>query len=73
MDNYTIDVALIEELQMISNTKELNKIFSKAMKAIVGGQEVILSRFADGRNQPFDIISTEADLAAYKDGVFKYL
>jgi hypothetical protein len=73
MNRYTIDVSLIEELQMINNKEALNKIFFKATERIVGGDEVILARITKGSMQAFDSITTEADLAAYKERVFKYL
>ena len=74
MPEYVINVAQVEELQMIKDKDELEKIFSRAKSIIVQGGEVILARKSrDGKVERFDEISTEPDLAAYKKTVFKYL
>ncbi|HEX2534792.1 MAG TPA: hypothetical protein VHK69_13695, partial [Chitinophagaceae bacterium] len=69
-----INVTEIEELQTIGNTDALGRIFSRAERTIIGGEKVILvRRHADGRTDKFDELSTEKDLAAYREQVFKYL
>jgi len=74
MPEYTIDVSKIEELQMTSGIPELEKIFLTAQSTIVQGLPVILERKnADGSFYKFDELTTEADLATYKETVFKYL
>jgi len=74
MPEYIIDVSKVEDLQMISNTVELNQIFTKAQSTVVQGGTVVLTRQnPDGSTYRFDEITTEADVNTYKDSVFKYL
>lgn len=74
MKDYTIDVTKIEELQTISNTNELELIFSRAKSAIVNGAKVILTRKeASGTVNKFDEMDTLEDLEAYRERVFRYL
>lgn len=74
MDDYTINVTQIEELQTISNTDELKNIFARAKSAIVNGAKVILVRKeSSGAVNKFDEIDTLETLEAYRKGVFKYL
>lgn len=74
MFEYIIDVSEIEELQTIENKDALDIIFSKAERTVIGGGIVTLARKTqDGKTSKFDEISTEADLAQYKESVYKYL
>ena len=74
MDDYTINVTQIEELQTINNTDELEIIFARAKSAIVNGAKVILVRKGtSGKAAKFDEMDTLAILEDYKKGVFKYL
>lgn len=74
MNDYVINVTQIEELQTISNTDELEKIFGRAKSAVVNGAKVILVRKeASGKTNRFDEIDTLEDLDKYQKGVFKYL
>ncbi|NTS42855.1 hypothetical protein HRG84_18350 [Flavisolibacter sp. BT320] len=74
MNDYVINVTQIEELQTISNTDELEKIFGRARSAVVNGAKVILVRKeASGKTNRFDEIDTLEDLDNYQKGVFKYL
>jgi hypothetical protein len=74
MQDYTINVTQIEELQTISNTDELENIFARAKSAVVNGAKVILVRKeANGTENKFDEIDTLDTLEAYRNGVFKYL
>ena len=74
MNDYTINVAQIEELQTINNVDELENIFTRAKSAIVNGAKVILVRkYATGKSFRFDEIDTLDTLATYRKGVFKYL
>ena len=73
MQEYTIDVSKIEELQTISNTKELDTIFERAKSTIVNGEKVNLVRKMQGQHQKFDEFTTLEELATYKKGVYKYL
>ena len=74
MQDYTINVSKIEELQTINNTDELEMIFARAKSAVVNGAKVILVRKEfSGKVNKFDEIDTLDALEAYKAGVFKYL
>jgi hypothetical protein len=74
MEDYTIDVGRVEELQMINDIQELEIIFKKAKSAIVNGATVHLARKNIARElNPFDHISTLPDLSSYKKSVYKYL
>lgn len=74
MRDYEINVTQIEELQTIRDTDSLDKIFDRAYKTVVGGASVILlRRNGPGKAEKFDELTTEGDLAAYKERVYKYL
>lgn len=74
MPGYVINVAQVEELQMINDKDELEKIFTRAKSIIVQGGTVVLTRQSrNGKVDRFDEISTEPDLNTYKARVFKYL
>jgi len=74
MQDFTIDVGSVEELQMIDDVGELDSIFSKAKSAIVCGAIVHLARRnKDGKLIPFEHLTTLPDLSAYKKTVYKYV
>lgn len=74
MQEYSINVGEIEELQMIKDTDRLDQIFARAKSTVVQGGSVFLVRHnPDGTTYNFDEISTEPDLENYKNSVFKYL
>jgi len=74
MQEYEINVAKVEELQMVNNVVELEQIFVRAKSVVIQGETVVLIRQnADGSTYKFDEITTEADLENYKQTVFKYL
>ena len=74
MQDYTIDVSKIEELQMINDVQELDWIFQKAKSAIVCGAVVMLARKnIECRFVPFEKLTALSDLALYKKTVYKYL
>lgn len=74
MQDYVINVTEIEELQTIRDTDSLDHIFSRAKTTVVGGAAVILVRKKPGgKAEKFDELSTEADLAQYREKVYKYL
>lgn len=74
MTDYEINVTQIEELQTIKDTDSLDQIFDRAYKTVVGGASVVLVRKnGSGKAEKFDELTTEDDLAAYKDRVYKYL
>jgi hypothetical protein len=71
---FSINVQQVEELQTIGNRDELESIFDKARRMVVGGGIVVLERHSPGGEvSRFEEISTEADLASYQQQVFKYL
>jgi hypothetical protein len=74
MANYIINVAQIEELQMLNDRQELDAIFRRAQSAVVGGEIVALVRHnKTGESYRFEEISTLEDLNAYKKNVYKYV
>jgi hypothetical protein len=74
MQDLIINVNEIEELQTIKNIDELDKIFTRAQRTVIGGGTVqLIRKEANGQSNKFDEITTEDDLAAYKKSVFKYL
>jgi hypothetical protein len=74
MPEYVINVAQVEELQMINDKDELEKIFTRAKSTIVqGGTVVLVRKSRGGKVERFDEISTEPDLKIYRTSVFKYL
>jgi hypothetical protein len=74
MEDYTIDVTQIEELQTISDTDELEIILGRAKTAVVNGAKVLLVRKeVSGEVNRFDEIDTLEDLETYRETVFKYL
>lgn len=74
MNDYTIIVGQIEELQMLNNTVELETIFSRAKSAIVNGARVMLVRKeVNGKSAKFDELDTLERLEEYRRQVFKYL
>ncbi len=71
---FMIDVAKVEELQMINDIAVLDKVFTLAKSTIIQGGVVVLARISKaGKAERFDEISTEPDLEVYKKTVFKYL
>jgi hypothetical protein len=74
MNDYTINVGEVEELQTISNADELEKIFARAKSAVVNGAKVILARKeSTGKLNKFDELDTLEAIEKYKAQVFKYL
>lgn len=74
MEDFVIVVNRIEELQMISDRQELELIFEKAKRTIIGGQEVILVREnRDGKKDRFQSFSNEKDFEEYRKQVFRFL
>lgn len=74
MEDYTINVTEIEELQTLKDNDALDNIFTRAKSAIVNGAQVQLIRKGFGSSQePFDSITTLEDLEKYRKGVLKYL
>jgi hypothetical protein len=74
MAEYIINVAQIEEYQMLNDRKALDAIFRKANSTVVGGEVVALVRqTANGQSYRFEEITTQEDLNEYKKKVYKYV
>jgi hypothetical protein len=73
MEDFIIVVNRIEELQSTENRQELELIFDKAKRTIVGGQSVILVRDNNGKLEKFDTFSNEQDFEEYRKQVFRFL
>lgn len=73
MEDFVIVVNRIEELQSTENRQELELIFDKAKRTIVGGQSVILVRESSGKREQFDVFSNEHDFEEYRKKVFRFL
>jgi hypothetical protein len=74
MEDYTINVTQIEDLQTIRDTNELEIILGRAKTAVVNGAKVLLVRKeVSGEVNRFDEIDTLEDLETYRETVFKYL
>ncbi len=74
MKEYVIDVSKIEELQNLSDTMALDKIFERAQSTIVNGESVKLVRkSSSGVAEAFDEMTTLEELKSYREQVYKYL
>jgi hypothetical protein len=71
---YTIEISKVEELQTISDTAELDKIFARAQSAIVNGVSVFIARKqTNGSLVNFDELTTLEDLEKFRQRVYLYL
>jgi len=74
MEDFVIVVNRIEDLQATKDLVELELIFDKAKRTIVGGMSVILVREnSKGKQERFNTISSEIDFEEYRKQVFRYL
>ncbi|MBP1652829.1 MAG: hypothetical protein H6Q26_2986 [Bacteroidetes bacterium] len=74
MEDYVIIVNRIEDLQLTKDITELELIFDRAKRTIVGGQDVILVRQnRNGQQEKFQTISNQQDFEEYRKQVFKWL
>lgn len=74
MEDYIINVAQIEELQMINDIDGLDSIFQRAKRILVGGGIVALVRqHRSGQVDRFEEFSNLEDFEVYKKNVYKYL
>lgn len=73
MEDFVIVVNRIEELQQIEDRQELELIFDKARRTIIGGLNVILVRESKGKQEKFQTISNEHDFEEYRKQVFRFL
>ena len=74
MEDLVIIVNRIEELQLTQDRQELELIFDKAKRTIVGGLDVILVREnKNGKQEKFQTFSNEHDFEEYRKQVFRFL
>ena len=74
MEDFVIVVNRIEELQLVQDRQELELIFDKAKRTIVGGMNVILMRESNnGKREKFQTLSNEHDFEEYRKQVFRFL
>jgi hypothetical protein len=74
MEDFVIVVNRIEELQSIQNRMELELIFDRGKRTIVGGLNVILVREnSKGKQEKFETFSNEQDFEEYRKKVFRFL
>ncbi|QHS59119.1 hypothetical protein [Chitinophaga agri] len=74
MEDFTIVVNRIEELQSTQDRQELERIMDKARRTIIGGQDVLLVReSSNGKREKFDTLSNESDFEEYRTRVFRFL
>lgn len=74
MEDFIIVVNRIEELQSIQDRQEIERIFERAKRTVVGGMNVVLvRRDTKGGEERFDTISNEQDLIEYRDRVLRLI
>lgn len=73
MEDYTISVTQVEELQTIKDIQALETIMERARRTIIGGSNVLLCREQRGEQYVFETITNESDFEKYREGVFRYL
>ena len=74
MEDFIISVNKVEEWQMTNDVSELDNLFQRAKKALVGGGTVALERQQrSGESYRFEEFTNLEDFEQYKKSVFKYL
>jgi len=74
MEDFVIVVNRIEELQSTEDRQQLELIFEKAKRTIIGGMDVILVREnKNGMQEKFETFSNEHDFEEYRKQVFRFL
>ena len=74
MEDFIISVNKVEEWQMTNDVTELNNLFQRAKKVLVGGGTVALVRQQrSGESYRFEQFTNLEDFEQYKKSVFKYL
>lgn len=74
MEDFVIVVNRIEELQLVQDRQELERLFDKAKRTIIGGLNVILVREdRNGTREKFQTFSNEHDFEEYRKQVFRLL
>jgi hypothetical protein len=74
MEDFIISVNKVEEWQMTNDVTELDNLFQRAKKVLVGGGTVVLERKQrSGESYRFEEFTNLEDFEQYKKNVFKYL
>jgi hypothetical protein len=74
MEDFIISVNKVEEWQMTNDVAELDKLFQRAKRVLVGGGTVVLVREQrSGESYRFEEFTNLEDFEKYKNGVYKYL
>ena len=74
MEDYVINVGMVEEWQMVNDISSLNEVFQRAKRVLVGGGTVALVREQrDGTSWKVDEFSNLDDFEKYRENVYKYL
>jgi hypothetical protein len=74
MEDFIIQVGMIEELQMLNDRTSLDEIFQRARRMLVGGGVVALVREQRGRAaERFEEFTSLEDLEEYRKNVYKYV
>jgi hypothetical protein len=74
MEDFIISVGKVEEWQMTNDTAELNRLFERAKKVLVGGGIVALVRQqSSGESYRFEEFTNLEDFEKYRKNVYKYL
>ena len=74
MEDFIISVNKVEEWQMTNDTSELNRLFDRAKRVLVGGGIVALVRQQrSGESYRFEEFTNLEEFEQYKKNVFKYL
>lgn len=74
MEDFIISVNKVEEWQMTNDITELDKLFQRAKRVLVGGGTVALVRQQrSGESFRFEEFTNLEDFGEYKKSVYKYL
>ena len=74
MEDFIISVNKVEEWQMTNDVTELDNLFQRAKRVLVGGGTVALVRQQrSGESYRFEEFTNLEDFEQYKKKVYKYL
>jgi hypothetical protein len=74
MEDFIISVNKVEEWQMTNDIAELDRLFERAKRALVGGGIVALVREErSGETYRFEEMTNLEDFEKYRKDVYKYL
>jgi hypothetical protein len=74
MEDFIISVSKVEEWQMTNDVTELDNLFQRAKKVLVGGGTVALVRQQrSDESYRFEEFTNLEDFEQYKKNVYKYL